>query len=142
MAAMGGTGFGIFAKEAIGTDGLVSIDAGSGPYMLKKRDATGTRMERNPDYFKQRIPAKTYVADGPYIDTIDTRVLNDGAAVNAAFLSGDLDILNTTTSPVDKITVNDYKNNRDIVVETAPPLAHIGVALDMAKLTDPLAPAR
>jgi len=139
LAAMGGTAWAIWAKEAIDKDGLISSDAGSGPYVLKKRDASGTRMERNPDYFKRANPAKTYVADGPYIDNIDTRILGDAAAVKAAFLSGDLDVLNTTQVIIDKLTVGDFKSNKDVVVETATPLAHIGMAFDMLKFTDPRA---
>ena len=67
--------------------------SGSGPYVLTKRDETGTRVERWPDYHKH-IPADDgFVEDGPYIEAWETRILGDWTAAKAAFLAGELDVL-------------------------------------------------
>lgn len=66
--------------------------SGSGPYVLTKRDETGTRVERWPNYHRH-IPADDgFVEAGPYIDAWETLVLPDQVAAKAAFLAGDLDI--------------------------------------------------
>ena len=65
---------------------------GSGPYKIVRRDATGTRTERWPDYHKHTPADDGFVEDGPYIDAWETRIMPDGAARKAAFLAGDLDV--------------------------------------------------
>ncbi len=42
--------------------------SGSGPYVLTKRDETGTRVERWPDYHRHAPADDGFVEDGPYID--------------------------------------------------------------------------
>ena len=65
--------------------------SGSGPYTLARRDATGTRLERWPDYHRH-VPADDgFVEDGPHIDAWETRIL-DRVDARAAFLAGDLDV--------------------------------------------------
>ena len=65
--------------------------SGSGPYTLARRDATGTRLERWPDYHRH-IPADDgFVEDGPFIDAWETRIL-DRVDARAAFLAGELDV--------------------------------------------------
>ena len=66
----------------------------SGPYTLERRDATGTRVERWPDYHKHTPADDGFVEDGPYIDAWETRIIPDPAATKAAFLAGDLDVYN------------------------------------------------
>ena len=66
--------------------------AGSGPYTVARRDATGTRVERWPEYHKHTPADDGFVEDGPYIDAWETRIMPDGAARKAAFLAGDLDV--------------------------------------------------
>ena len=66
--------------------------SGSGPYVLTKRDETGTRVERWPDYHKHIPAGDGFVEDGPYIDAWETRVLPDRTAAKAVFLAGDLDV--------------------------------------------------
>ncbi len=65
--------------------------SGSGPYILTRRDETGTRVERWPDYHRHTPADDGFVEDGPYIDAWETRV-QDGAMAKAAFLGGDLDV--------------------------------------------------
>ncbi len=66
--------------------------SGSGPYVLTRRDETGTRAERWPDYHRH-IPAdEGFVENGPYIDAWETRIIPDHVAAKAAFLAGDLDV--------------------------------------------------
>ena len=66
--------------------------SGSGPYKLVRRDATGTRTERWPDYHKHTPADDGFVEDGPYIEAWETRIMPDAAARKAAFLAGDLDV--------------------------------------------------
>ncbi len=69
--------------------------SGSGPYMLAERSATGTRVERWPDYHKHTPADDGFVEDGPYIDAWETRIIPDSTSAKAAFLAGDLDVYNT-----------------------------------------------
>ena len=65
--------------------------SGSGPYTLARRNATGTRLERWPDYHRH-VPADDgFVEDGPYLDAWETRIL-DRFDARAAFLAGELDV--------------------------------------------------
>ncbi len=74
--------------------------SGSGPYTMTKRDSTGTRVERWPDYHKHTPADDGFVEDGPYIDAWETRVIPDAVAAKAAFLAGDLDVF-TTVDPLE-----------------------------------------
>ena len=74
--------------------------SGSGPYTMTKRDSTGTRIERWPDYHKHTPADDGFVEDGPYIEAWETRVIPDSVAAKAAFLAGDLDIF-TTVDPLE-----------------------------------------
>ena len=66
--------------------------SGSGPYVLTKRDETGTRVERWPDYHKHTPADDGFVEAGPYIHAWEARVVPDQTVAKAAFLAGDLDI--------------------------------------------------
>ncbi|MDE2932313.1 MAG: ABC transporter substrate-binding protein [Chloroflexota bacterium] len=74
--------------------------SGSGPYTMTKRDSTGTRIERWPDYHKHTPADDGFVEDGPYIDSWETRIIPDAVAAKAAFLAGDLDVF-TTVDPLE-----------------------------------------
>ena len=77
-------------EDALSLQGL-PFGSGSGPYTLARRDATGTRLERWPDYHRH-IPADDgFVEDGPHIDAWETRIL-DRFDARAAFLAGELDV--------------------------------------------------
>jgi peptide/nickel transport system substrate-binding protein len=106
--------------------------AGSGPYLLDRRDATGTRLVRNPDYYKHEPAMDGFTGDGPYIDNIETRVIADLAAQKAAFLSGDLDVF----GGIDPLEVDDFKRNNRVVVAEAPNAALVILAFDHKKLFD------
>ena len=70
--------------------------SGSGPYVLTKRDDTGTRVERWPDYHRHTPTDDGFVEDGPHIDAWETRILDyyswDGGDAKDAFLAGELDV--------------------------------------------------
>jgi len=66
--------------------------SGSGPYTMTQRDATGTRIERWPDYHKHTPADDGFVEDGPYIESWETRIIPDKTSAKAAFLAGDLDV--------------------------------------------------
>ena len=66
--------------------------SGSGPYVLSKRDETGTRVERWPDYHKHVPTDDGFVEDGPYIDAWETRVVEGPWVAKQAFLWRDLDV--------------------------------------------------
>lgn len=66
--------------------------SGSGPYVLTKRNETGTRVERWPDYHRHVPVDDGFVEGDPYIDAWETRVIPDWASAKAALLAGDLDV--------------------------------------------------
>ena len=95
---MASTAYGIVAQalvEASANNNVQEVDAGAGPYIIEQRDASGVRLVRYPDYYKHENPSPHFVEDGPYIDAQETRIIVDRAAVKAAFLAGDLDIMPT-----------------------------------------------
>ncbi len=95
---MASTAFGIVNKAQVlasANNNVQEEDAGAGPYIITRRDATGVSLARYPDYYKHKNPSKHFVEDGPYIDAQETRVIVDRAATKAAFLSGDIDIMPT-----------------------------------------------
>lgn len=100
--------------------------SGSGPYVLTKRDETGTRVERWPDYHRH-IPADDgFVENGPYIDAWEAHVMPDWASRKAAFLGGDLDVygLFRTEEELAQLKDSDHIN----VVETQNGgLSHLGM---------------
>ena len=71
---------------------VLPFGSGSGPYVLIRRDDTGTRVERWPDYHRHNPADDGFVENGPYIDAWETRVLPDRVAAKGAFLAGDLDV--------------------------------------------------
>ena len=90
--------------------------SGSGPYTMTKRDATGTRIERWPDYHKHTPADDGFVEDGPYIDAWETRIIPDQVAAKAAFLAGDLDIFAT----VDPLELPEFEDQDHVNVVEVP----------------------
>ena len=86
--------------------------SGSGPYTMTRRDATGTRIERWPDYHKHSPPDDGFVEDGPYIDAWETRIIPDQVAAKAAFLAGDLDVFDV----VDPLEVSEFEGQDHVDV--------------------------
>ena len=53
--------------------------------------ASGIQLTRFPGYYKRDSADFGFSVDGPYIDTIDSRIIPDRASTMAAFISGDLE---------------------------------------------------
>ncbi len=90
--------------------------SGSGPYTMTKRDSTGTRIERWPDYHKHTPADDGFVEDGPYIDAWETRIIPDQVAAKASFLAGDLDIFTT----VDPLEVPEFEGQDHVNIVEIP----------------------
>ena len=103
-----------------------------GPYIIEKREATGTRMVRNPNYWKHEPAEDGFIADGPYIDNIEYRIIPDRAAQKAAFSAGDIDIL----GGVDKLEAREFKNNKNVTVAEKDNGGFSILAFDHKKLFD------
>lgn len=132
--------FAIVGREVVEANGGVidNVTAGSGPYTLTKRDATGTVMERNPKYFKRPKPNEAYPAE-VYLDKVEMRILADAAATKAAFLDGQSDFLNQGSVPVDRLTFKEYTDNKNLVAEKIKSFQQLLLFQDMLALTDPRA---
>ena len=106
--------------------------SGSGPYVLTKRDETGTRVERWPAYHRH-IPADDgFVEDGPYIDAWETHVLPDRTAAKAAFLAGDLDVY----SGIYPDELDDFREVDHVEVTELPVGGFSMMGMDGAKFHD------
>ena len=106
--------------------------SGSGPYTMTKRDATGTRVERWPDYHKHTPADDGFVEDGPYIDAWETRIIPDQVAAKAAFLAGDLDIF----AAVDPLELPEFEGQDDISVVEVPAGGRASQGMDGGKFHD------
>ena len=104
----------------------------SGPYTLTKRDATGTRVERWPDYHKHTPADDGFVEDGPYIDAWETRVIPDQVAAKAAFLAGDLDVF----AAVDPLELPEFEGQDHVSVVEVPAGGFAGQGMDGGKFHD------
>ena len=106
--------------------------SGSGPYVLTKRDATGTRVERWPDYHRH-IPADDgFVEDGPYIDAWETRIIPDVAAAKSAFLAGELDVYNNILAD----DLHEFEGLDHIAVTEVPNAGYAFLGMDGGKFHD------
>ena len=106
--------------------------SGSGPYTLTKRDSTGTRVERWPDYHKHTPADDGFVEDGPYIDAWETRVIPDATAAKAAFLAGDLDVF----QGIDPLELPEFEGRDDLLVAEVPAGGFAGQGMDGGKFHD------
>ena len=107
--------------------------SGSGPYVLTKRDETGTRVERWPDYHKHVPAGDGFVEDGPYIDAWETRVIPDRVAAKPAFLAGDLDVY-SGIYPDDELGEFEEVDHAAVVEMQVGGFSHL--AMDGAKFHD------
>jgi ABC-type transport system substrate-binding protein len=89
-------------------------------------------MIRNPQYWKHEPADDGFVADGPYIDSIEHRIIPDRAAQKAAFNSGDIDIL----GGIDRLEADEFKSNKNITIAEKPNGAFSILAFDHKKLFD------
>ena len=106
--------------------------SGSGPYTMTKRDATGTKVERWPDYHKHTPADDGFVEDGPYIDAWETRIIPDQVAAKAAFLAGDLDIF----SAVDPLELPEFEGLDHVSVVEVPAGGFAMQGMDGGKFHD------
>jgi ABC-type transport system substrate-binding protein len=129
--------FAIVGREVVEAEGGVidNVTAGSGPYLLTKRDATGVTLDRNPKYFKRPKPGPGFPAE-VYIDKIEERILTDAAATKALFLDGKTDFLTQAAVPVDRLSFPEYQRNPRLVAERITSFAQLLLFQDMLKLTD------
>ncbi|MFN0093219.1 MAG: ABC transporter substrate-binding protein [Dehalococcoidia bacterium] len=130
--------FAIVGKEVVEKEGGVidNVTAGSGPYLLTKRDATGITLERNPKYFKRSAPNDGFPAE-VFIDKIEERIIVDAAATKAAFLDGQTDFLNQGSVPVDRLSFPEYQKDSKFVAEKIKSFGQLLLFQDMLALTDP-----
>ena len=108
------------------------LGSGSGPYILTKRDAEGTRVERWPDYHRHIPAADGFVLDGPYIDAWETRVIPDQIAARSAFLRGELDVF----ARLDPLEVPDYEGVNHVTVAELPAEDFSAQGMDGGKFHD------
>ena len=113
------------------------LGVGSGPYTLTKRDAEGTRLERWPGYWKHTPADDGFVEDGPYIDAWETRIIPDGAAVKAAFLAGDLDVMGSESNgTIDPLELPEFEGNDNFNIVDIPVGATTLFGMDGGKFHD------
>jgi ABC-type transport system substrate-binding protein len=140
IRAGGNAQFAIVAREMVegSADKTLRnvLNAGSGPYRMTRRESTGTRFERNPNYHKKENPSPTFVADGPYVDAWEERIIADSGAAKAAFIAGEIDILNTALVPLDKIVAQELKGQSGVEVIEGESVDHLILAFDAVKWTD------
>jgi ABC-type transport system substrate-binding protein len=129
--------FAIVGKEVVDANGGVidDVTAGSGPYLLTRRDASGVTLERNPNYFTRPTPGPGFPAE-VYIDKIEESIVVDSAATKAAFLNGQTDFLNQGSVPVDKLSFPEYEDNDDLVARKLTSFRQLLLFQDMLAFTD------
>ncbi len=135
VPSLGSSAFAIVAKELAEANGGKLSDvknAGAGPYIMTRRDSTGTKYERNPNYFKHANATGPFIEDGPYIDSWEEVIISDPAAVEARFLSGDIDFLGTLVG-VDKLKAAEFKDKKGVVVAKATNPGNYQMMLDNEK---------
>lgn len=112
--------FGIVNKamvEAAGGDAQEhQLGMAAGPYILSERNAEGTRLTRNPNYYPHPNPDDGFVEDGPYIEEYDVRIVPDAITARSLLESGDLDAYGT----LDAIEARELEGNANVAVEGAP----------------------
>lgn len=88
----------------------------AGPYVLSERNAEGTLVTRNPNYYAHPNPDDGYVEDGPYIDAFRVRVIPDEVTARQLLESGDLDFFDS----LDALVAEELRGNDRVSVESAP----------------------
>jgi peptide/nickel transport system substrate-binding protein len=137
VTALGSSAFAVVAKEVVeanGGDLMKVMNAGSGPYRMVKREPTGTRYERNPDYFVHDPPSPTYVKEGPYIDAWEEPIIPDPATIKAKFIAGELDVLSVVN--IDRLVADELGREKGIKVVKGPANGHLVMQFDNFKWTD------
>ena len=88
----------------------------AGPYMLSERNAEGTHLIRNPNYYSHPNPEDGFVEDGPYIEEYDVRIVPDAITARSLLESGDLDAYGT----IDALEAEELEGNENVAVVGAP----------------------
>ena len=108
---------------------------GAGPYILSERNAEGTHLTRNPNYYSHPNPDDGFVEDGPYIDEIDVRIIPDPVTAKALLQSGDLDAYGS----LDSLEVEEFDDIEEVSIEGAPAGGWSVLGFDGGKFRDPRA---
>ncbi len=107
---------GILPKEAILTAGPNKIDNlgyESGPYILKKADATSWLLSRNENY---------NFAEKPKMENLNFKIISDSGTRYAALIKGDIDLAQNAIDP-DKVALIQKSMNDKFQILSAPKLA-------------------
>ena len=113
--------FGIINKKLVlaqpEQDAQVHVNGmAAGPFILSERNAEGTRLTKNPNYYSHPNPDDGFVEDGPYIDGYDVRIVPDAVTARSLLESGDLDAYGS----VDALEAEELRDNPNVSVEAAP----------------------
>jgi len=113
--------FGIINKKLVlaqpEQDAQVHVNGmAAGPFTLAERNAEGTRLVKNPNYYSHPNPDDGFVEDGPYIEEYDVRIVPDAVTARSLLESGDLDAYGS----VDALEAEELEGNPNVSVEAAP----------------------
>ena len=104
----------------------------AGPYVLSERNAEGTHLVRNPNYYAHPNPDDGWVEDGPYIDEFDVRIIPDLVTARSLLESGDIDAYGT----LDALEAEELEDNENVAVEAAPAGGWAVLGYDGGKFRD------
>ena len=113
--------FGIINKKLVleqpEQDAQVHVNGmAAGPFILSERNAEGTHLVKNPNYYKHPNPDDGFVEDGPYIEEYDVRIIPDAVTARSLLESGDLDAYGS----VDALEAEELEGNPNVSVQAAP----------------------
>ena len=113
--------FGIINKKLVlaqpEQDAQVHVNGmAAGPFMLSERNAEGTHLVKNPNYYTHPNPDDGFVEDGPYIEEYDVRIIPDAVTARSLLESGDLDAYGS----VDALEAEELEGNPNVSVQAAP----------------------
>ncbi len=104
----------------------------AGPYVLSERNAEGTHLTRNPNYYSHPNPDDGFVEDGPHIDEFDVRIIPDLVTARSLLESGDLDAYGT----LDALEAEELESNSRVAIEEAPAGGWCVLGFDGGKFRD------
>ena len=136
IPSLGSSAFAIVSPalaEANGNNLSQVMQAGAGPYIMTKRDNTGTMYERNPNYYKHSPAEGPFIEEGPYIDVWEELIIADPVAAEARFLEGDLDFLNSALVALDKLKAEELEGEDGVVISRHTAPTNYPMTLDNAK---------
>lgn len=122
----GSKSVGIIARESVENGTINTMPIGTGPFVIADyQPGVGLTLERNPNYWREGLP---------YLDSIDVQIITDENVRRTAIVAGDVD----WTIAVPAQSVEELKNNPDVVVDEVPAGAYwyIGLNLNREILSD------